>query len=613
MSQLSVNLMKSILDSYLKPADQALASVEKQRLVEEQKKQEFKPMEIQKQEWVDPIFEQFKKLAKEWTTETQSYNQEQKVKEKWLIDSIWEWFTGAMENIQDVSNSDKNIWTKILESAWILWRDVLGWTVWKVVSAWMDAVWITNALEAVWNKAYSTEYGKKIIDLWINATKTGWDIWEQFKENHPDLSWILSWVEWVTEWTLTRLWAKAWWEALAKWVIGWAKWAIKVVWKLNEQIWGRASWVWVQWTERIYNLAKEWTKEAKDILKNPRTVEEIRDSAKQSLDEINNSNRLMYWKNYEKFKEVSDKIPKDKEIIPNLVQDFIKTSQKDFEWIKFDIWTSDNKLKYDIDTSWSKIWAWSKDETQLKNLFKSIADFSVSKETEWASLNDLLILKWKISSTIRKDWVLDTWTQVEWLWKKLIKDLDYKIAEIENKNGSNVYKEMNKEFSEKLNVVNEISKTLSLKNSSSVMSWMTRLNQALKWNTQYRTEMVDLLDKMSWTRLLDELSSSSWKEWLSSGWIGKLWALSLWVWAWSWLLTPWFVIWLASASPKVVSWLARILWYSEKKLQNLSNNIKTYNSQSANLAIVALQTQKEENKQKKVYKDKNWNIINIKQ
>lgn len=627
MALLPTSLFQWILNSYTQPLQTAVDSVEKQKLLEEQKRKELQnqqQIQTQQNDWQESdLMKKFRELAEQWNNQAsqmqQSMNQESVSQlpegsttemvwtgEKWS--DFWQSASEWMQNIQDIaSDKDKNIVTKVAESAWVIGRDVIAWTVWELLSKWLEATWISWVLWSAWKAVYWTDTWKALVDTALEAYKSWEEAWDWFKKENPNAAGLISWIEWIAEWITTLTWAKSVWQALWKWFVKvwektWVSWLVDAATDLPASVLWTTTWLWKEWVKEMYKIWKEWIK-----VKNE-TFKDISDSIWKDVKLSKENERKIFWKDYSEFESVSNNTPKIN--FQKKIDEFTNTVKNDFKWIDINLKSKDWKYNFKINNKNSPLS--ESDWNKLKDLLWMIADYNSKKD--WLSLVELDTLKQKINNTIRRESFDETITPVQWLWARFAQEVDNLIKENDT---TWIYARMNQKRSDFFNQLSDITDTLSQKDTSATMTKLTKLNQTFRWDSQFRTEAVNWLDELLWSNYASRIANVMSKDWI---WKWFTWKISALVAAW-WLaaatsLWPMLIIWLAW-SPKLVWKFAKTLWYSKNKLDTLVNAVTLQNKslKKASVWVLWAEVAKESNteQKKKVYKDKNWNIINIKQ
>lgn len=322
----------------------------------------------------------------------------------------------------------------------------------------------------------------------------------------------------------------------------WKKAVESVAWKAWDavsSIFWMTTWT---WKDTIKNAVKYWwEKEYKDALSWKMTQEDILNKAKEAFNTIKEQRKEIYWADYEKLKLNKNNID------INDIKDNFKNYLDD---MRVEV-VPDEKWWYKLDFSQSNI-TQAKSQTQIKEMMDDLWGWR-DTTPEW-----LDILKQRVQD--RYLWTEGS-NKSDILSTKLSNEIKNKIvAEVPE------YAEMTKKYETLSNELREIDKVLSLSDSKSKMTALTRLNQTLKNNTAFRKEMLEKLEELSGMNLKAAIAWSNLSDWKPAWILSTVWTAWLWYWVASGMTLSW-IVWLASMSPKIIWQFAKAIWTTTKTIR----------------------------------------------
>lgn len=447
------------------------------------------------------------------------------------------------------------------EKAWRLESWIEAWK--KSFSSWVESVkehWASLFTPtSFWDTSLKEEKTEAIAGIWdIVATPFAaiwWavpEIWETISQLIPDniktsVSEWYSWLDeeqkksvdktWRASWMLDLLWVTSPVRSAAASAVKWAVNApiktTKLAWEASLWLLWKASWTSHEAIKEVFNQATRWW--WKDILKVIRwdiVPQNILKNLETSFSKIKDDLKQVYGKWYDKL--VNDKRLFDSEL-DNLKQEFLKTLDK------HNINVTDDWL----DFSESTVRKSSEWLTELKHTYDDILWWSWNTKLEW-----LDTLKRRLDSWYK-------WTKDSWLSDKIHTEYSNKVKDIITSNLPE-YKNMMERYSTVKWQLDEITAELWVWWDAKRTTTMKKMFSVFNDNEFIKKEVVDTLEKLSWSNLRWEIAWTFFTE------IPPRWWLWL-VWAWmigTMLMNPSFLAAFAALSPRLIWEVAVTLWKS---------------------------------------------------
>jgi len=468
-------------------------------------------------------FKEYLPMAKAWAGKFE-INQDD-----WFLETIWKTIGNVPWWVYNLAAWTANLWANLIQNPIDTTVNVAKWLYWAAES------WVNRIQEnySKWGLQWTADTLGDINKLiWENPVETLWIV-------KPSL---------VAKWS----------SKIIKNVI---KQPVKWAWYVASEVLGKTTGT--SW-ETIRTAFKQWwTQEFKSALRWNTTTQDILSNTKEWLQSIKDNRSQLYWEEYKKLQAIKTPI-KLKVWEKWLLPDVLDSLQKDYK-----IW-----MKYNKD--WKVVWL----------------DFSQSKITWWASqsqiesiVNDLN--KWKDNTPegldVLKQRVQDyyRWTAESAKWDRISTIVANKIKDSIIKQVPE-YADMVWKYEKLTNDIRDITKTLSLWDKTQAQTAITKLNSVLRDNFPARQDMIKIIEQYTWKNIQAQIAWASlnpalakWLAWVITGWWIILWQLA----------NPWFWVWLAVASPRLIGELAATIWTPVSKLTEAITNLKKYGNTITNPAM----------------------------
>lgn len=444
------------------------------------------------------------------------------------------------ETIQPVENRGaafdvaKFVWdtAQVLTPSW-LWKKIL----WKAPAA-VDKI-------------------SKWTDLFSKIAKW-WAIWvkDTIKSNL------------ISEWELPSVW-----EVWLWWVIWWAlplaSKGVNILWKgaksLSRQILWKTTWTSAETINTaVQQAGNKWFLDAMRWNVSPDdVVNEVRGAMKTVKGKISDS----YEKSLEK-----------------LLQD---------EW-KDKVWNIDNifkEMKSFVEGKTKWLWASIGLDGKVKFKWSVIQEPKAQNEIKW------IVKTFNERDDFTANWLNRLKRALKWYaWVSAApeaKGLATNIRSLLDKEIENLvpwYKKMNEAYNLWKTQLKDISQALASTDRTSKFTAVTRLNQILKENQEFKKQMLDLLEKESGKNLVWKIAGTQLTSLTPKG---LVWA-GLWGWlVFGWLFNPTLRAWALLSSPRLIWETANVLWISQKKLTSMLSRLPKWSGNVAKRIVPALSSKSE--------------------